>query len=117
MDYNVTYNNKTISLNQYLIKKQKINNKSIKRILTLHFQKMILFEAMKKIDNSKKLKEYDQYLNEIETELQWLWKLDYNPNFFRFWDRPKCTCPKMDNDDRYPIGYYVINSDCPLHGE
>lgn len=36
---------------------------------------------------------------------------------YHFWIRPKCTCPKLDNDDRYPYGYYVVNMTCPLHGE
>ncbi len=112
----VTYKNNTIYLNETLIKDKNVSKKNLNRIKTLHFQKMILFEAMEKIDDPNTLRKYDKYLDEIETELQYCWGFDYNPNFFKFWERPKCTCPKMDNEDMYPTRYCIINSDCPLHG-
>jgi len=116
MKYSVTYNGNTVNLNKDLIKEQNLSDDRVKRILTLHYQKMQIFEAMKKIDDADDLKKYDMYLNEIEFELQYEWGFDCNQKFFKFWERPKCTCPKMDNDDRYPTGYYITNSDCPLHG-
>ena len=53
---------------------------------------------------------------ELELLLQQNWGFPESINYHKFWNRPKCTCVKMDNDDAYPVGYYSINMHCPLHG-
>ena len=56
-------------------------------------------------------------LPSIETALQVLWGFPTDINYYRFWEVPCCICPRMDNEDSYPSGYYVINSQCWLHGD
>lgn len=51
-----------------------------------------------------------------EFALQRLWGFSEDAKYHRFWDAKGCTCPKMDNDDAYPTGYYIVNRLCPLHG-
>lgn len=51
-----------------------------------------------------------------EYKLQELWGFPKSSAYHRFWDAEGCTCPRLDNDDAYPTGYYVINETCPLHG-
>lgn len=52
----------------------------------------------------------------IQFKLQAAWGFHENARFHRFWDIPACECPVMDNNDRYPTGYYVTSGGCPLHG-
>ena len=35
--------------------------------------------------------------------------------YSRFWLDKGCTCPKMDNEDRFGTGYFIINLECPIH--
>ena len=56
-----------------------------------------------------------QSLFPIEAELQKLWKFEVNPAYYQFWGVKGCNCPKMDNRDSYPSGYYYKSSDCWLH--
>lgn len=57
-------------------------------------------------------------LKYIDKNLQMLWfkKSDKYP--YRFWLEPKCTCPKLDNQDMIsdsssPV--FIYSNDCPLH--
>lgn len=52
-----------------------------------------------------------------EAQLQKLWGFEQNPAYYKEWNIPGCTCPKMDNEERYPSGMYVVSSNCPIHGE
>lgn len=54
---------------------------------------------------------------ENERTLQQLWQFKVDDKYIKTWWYPKCTCPKMDNDDAYPTGYYYVNTSCPIHGE
>jgi hypothetical protein len=59
---------------------------------------------------------YDAWFSN-EQLLQELWNFELNDNFIRFWEAPGCICPRMDNEDNYPHGYYVTRGDCPIHGD
>lgn len=70
----------------------------------------------------KELNQYNDFLmfcnayyTLIEFELQKAWGFSQDKNFHRFWNRPGCSCPTMDNDDRYPYGSYIITGGCSLH--
>lgn len=115
--YVVKYGKKFVVLNENLIKAKNLSNKQIERIKDLHLQKMKVFEKMEKTNNSFKLREFNDNLDEIEKELQLAWGFPYNTNYFKFWERPKCSCPKMDNNDRYPSKYYIYNNNCKIHGK
>jgi len=52
----------------------------------------------------------------VQFALQRAWGFPEDKNYHRFWDIPSCDCPEMDNDDRYPTGYYVVSGKCDLHG-
>ena len=52
---------------------------------------------------------------DIQLLLQEAWGFPVDDKFHRFWDMKGCLCPKMDNNDAYPAGHYVISSDCPVH--
>ena len=86
-------------------------------IKELHTKRIGIYIEMVKTDDAKKLKEFDKECTDLEFELQDLWKFDRDVNYHRFWDRPQCACPTMDNEDSYPIGYYITNGNCLLHGD
>lgn len=94
-----------------------LSTEQIYRINKLHARRSLIFEEMRKIDDAKSLRLYDNELNILENNLQILWGFLPNQNFIRFWERPKCRCPKIDNEDNYGVGYFTIAGDCPLHSK
>lgn len=89
---------------------------NLEKIKTIHATKLDIFEAIKDETNPKILRSYALDLTECELELQKLWGFPQEIKFHRFWETPKCQCPKLDNEERYPVGYYIINQSCSLHG-
>jgi hypothetical protein len=76
----------------------------------------IIHEEIKYTEDEVLLRSFAKDLELAEFELQKLWGFPEDSKFHRFWHTPKCTCPKLDNDDNYPSGYYSINLQCKLHG-
>lgn len=60
---------------------------------------------------------YNEDWTQTQFDLQDAWGFPRDEKYHRFWDRPLCKCPKMDNDDRWPTGNYIISDDCPLNGK
>lgn len=108
------------AINETLLKKQfpklKERNKALKRIKELHYYKLELLDLMKAIDDKAQLRLLDLELNKTEGLLQNVWKFPVDSKWYKFWERPHCSCPKLDNMDAYPYGHYIANLDCPLHG-
>lgn len=103
------------TVNLKLAKERNISEENIKEIEKLHLIRKALHEAMEN-DEEKYLPYYDDELDKIEMELQKLWGFPENSNYIKFWERPRCECPQLDNEDNYPSGYYIVNENCPLHG-
>lgn len=116
--YDVYHNGEYVTtINKNLIEKLKITSSNLKLIKSLHEVKYVLHKNILNTDDSDIIKKNVEQLTDIEFQLQKAWGFKENKNYHRFWETPKCTCPKMDNDDSYPSGYYVIDSICPLHGD
>lgn len=111
----VEYDGKKVVINKRLLDLHDKWDK-LPLIKAIHMSKMVIEKMMMETDDVSCLRDLDELLTEEEFRLQNAWGFDRDIKFHRFWDRPKCKCPKMDNDDRYPTGYYVIVSNCPLHG-
>lgn len=57
-------------------------------------------------------------VEEIEFELQDLWEFGKDRNYHKYWYRLNgCTCPKMDNEDRFGTDLRSHAPDCPWHGK
>lgn len=104
------------SINKLLVERQNIDSDGLKLIKELHKIKYSVLKQMEETDDSNKLKELANNITDIENKLQKAWKFPVNSDYHRFWSVPKCECPKMDNEDRYPYGEYIINKSCPIHG-
>ena len=106
-------------LNPDLIVSQKCNN-SIPELLRLHKIKHYIYKRMHRANspiNKDNLKRYDRLLTEIEFQMQDAWGFPRSTNYHRFWERPRCLCPIMDNQDSYPTSFTYTNQDCPRHGD
>lgn len=70
-------------------------------------------------DDLKELKKWFWIWTEVNFALQRIWKFEEDDIHHQSWHLPKCTCPRVDNDEFYVsgMGYQVVHLDCPLHGE
>jgi hypothetical protein len=115
-EYTVSHKGKeVIVLNKSLLDKQNCwaNLEGIKK---LHELKLEIYDLMETTNKTNELAAYDKVLTQLEFRLQDLWGFDRNANFHRFWERPKCECPQIDNSERYGTSYSIVNMKCPLHG-
>lgn len=98
---------------QLLLRQNAIKN--VKEIVSNHQDKLKVYDLIKEEEDPKVLKIYADVLTDIEFTLQELWNFPKDIKWHRFWQTPKCTCAKMDNEDNFPTGYYYKSGDCPLH--
>lgn len=89
---------------------------NLEAIKEAHQLRLAICDMMTETEDWKELQSLAADITECEFHLQDLWKFERDEKFHRFWELPKCQCPRMDNEDSYPIGYYVTNMNCPIHG-
>lgn len=104
-----------IVVNERLLTKQNAWH-NLEKIKNVHKTKFNIFSAIRETTDPAHLRSYAQDLTLCEFELQRLWGFPEDANWHRFWETPKCMCPKMDNRMNYPEGPYIRNMGCPLHG-
>jgi hypothetical protein len=114
-DLKVKYKDRSTAINKELLDTQKCWH-NLDKIKSLHKKRLELEEKMSNETDSGLLRQYDSDYSFLEFDLQDAWLFPRDARYHRFWNRPKCTCAKMDNDDRYPTGFYVISKSCMLHG-
>jgi hypothetical protein len=107
-------------INMPLVKALSLSYENIDKLNCLHWVRSQIHKSTKlALDENRN--DAARYiagcLSDIEIELQKLWGFPEDLNYYRFWNVVGCSCPKMDNNDRYPHGYYVTNADCILHGK
>jgi len=57
-------------------------------------------------------------IEEIEFLMQRAWGFEEDAAFHTWWyQAPHCTCPPIDNAERFGSKNKVIRQDCPLHGK
>lgn len=113
--YSVFYNNDyAYTLSKSLLDKQNAWG-NLEKIIEAHQLKLCIYDLLYYTSDRKMLKSLALDLQEVEFELQALWGFEKDVKFHRFWEYPKCECPRLDNMDAYPHLQY-INNNCPLHG-
>lgn len=115
-DLTVVYKGNGCRLNARLIQRQGLTEPEVDYIKHLHMLRMEIEEYMRTAPTAYILKGFNECWMDIQRMLQDAWKFDQNDNFIRFWEVPRCSCPKMDNSDNFPLGYYITNQDCEVHG-
>lgn len=115
-DLGVLYNGQVqYYLNSALIKRQNVTDVEVEKIKQLHAQKLEFFDKMKLEENIGILKAYAKVIEQIEFELQKQWHFSQDSNYHEWYLVPKCTCPKLDNQEMRGTSYKVINNQCPIH--
>lgn len=106
-----------IWLSLYLIEKQNLTQEQVDIIKNLHIKKYKLYKQCEDIEYAKKNSlKLDKKITKVEFDLQKAWSFPQDINYHKFWNIPNCKCPKIDNEDVYPSGYYARSGNCVLHG-
>lgn len=113
-DLVIVYKGKLTVLNQNLLNKQ-LCWPNLEEIREAHWLKLMIYEMIEESDNEAEIHSLGLDLTEIEYELQRLLKFKKDSAFHRFWEYPKCSCPKLDNMYNYPYRA-IFNLSCLLHG-
>jgi hypothetical protein len=103
-------------INLKLAEKQKLSQETIKNIEKLHEEVQLILNAMKVTDDKNQLQQLSDDWHNLQFKLQKLWGFKEDINYHPWWELPKCTCPKLDNNDAWPTGFYCKIQDCPIHG-
>ena len=103
-------------LNSDLIEQQGVTEEGIKRILDLHKLKSIVFDCMLDTDDADELHYLADCVEHVEYALQEAWGFPLDRNFHYWRNVPKCSCPELDNRERYGTEYRIIDCKCPVHG-
>jgi hypothetical protein len=103
------------TLNPSFVRQQKPSEKAIKELLLTHEDRCRIFEAMENTDDPEDLKMYAEQFENLEFEQQKLWGFKPNRDHHRWFDVPKCKCPKLDNSDNMGTPYRIIAGRCPIH--
>lgn len=89
---------------------------NLEKIKLAHLDRVKLELEMEKCECKEELIRMNDIWTDLQFLLQDLWGFTKDARFHRFWDVPGCTCCKLDNEDMYPTGRYIISSDCKIHG-
>ena len=94
-------------------KERMSNNKNLDKIKNCLLEKLKIYDL---IENSDiELDKYYKKLTDIEYNLQLLYGEEEDKSFHKFWETPKCTCPKIDNLENYPSDKPFFDKKCPIH--
>ena len=103
-------------INMKLAKARNLSEQDILDIKVLHEGREYIEAVMRLVDSPATLQALFKAWTDNEYALQEKWGFARDANYHKWWYVPKCSCPKLDNDDAYPLGYYAVNMDCPVHG-
>ena len=103
-------------VNPWLVRERNISLENVVEIKNLHRIRVETFKKMEKTKSRPKLRALANEVEEIEYELQDSWGFPRDKSFHRWFEVPRCTCPKMDNADNIGVpDYNIIMGDCPIH--
>jgi len=90
----------------------------LKQIDKIFDKEKIIKKEEKCFEEKDILKKYDNELHNLEFKLQELRGFPKDSSYHISWvHQPCCTCPKMDNDERWGVESKIINDSCPIHGK
>jgi hypothetical protein len=101
--------------NTTLAKRQGVDETACKVINHLHILRDYLNDSVAYEDDADHKKAIYSLWFENEKLLQKLWNFPEDENYIKFWTFSACSCPKEDNEERFPIGNYIQHSSCPIH--
>ena len=103
-------------LNSVLVAKQGLDEAAVEVIKQLHLRRYQLETEMDSCKDRAEMRVFHIALLQNNRKLQEAWGFPVNDDYYRFWEEPHCECPRLDNEDVFPSGYYTVNLACPVHG-
>lgn len=98
-------------LNPKLVEKKKL---AVEDVAALEFLHKELDDV---VHNPHNYTDPVALIEDIEFQMQRLWKFEENRDMHTHWLRIKgCTCPEYDNMERRGTPYRVLTASCPWHG-
>jgi len=114
--YITFYNDRKMIINQELAEKRGISDETIRQIQRLHLLREALKDIMATVENQELLPGLALTLQDLDFQLQDHWGFVRDPSFHRWFDVPRCTCPKLDNEENLGRSdMAIISSNCPVH--
>lgn len=104
-------------INQTLVNRQKVSAEDVKKIVKLQTIRKYFYDFIELSDDKEEIRRLDKIITQIEFKLQKLWGFPQDSNRHRWFEVPKCSCPKWDNADSLGSDFRIINPDCILHGK
>lgn len=105
------------TINSRLVANQGLDLDTVNNINKLHRVRNCYLTLMEEVNDKQILRHFSDVITQIDFQLQSLWKFKEDSSYHRFWELPKCDCPKMDNQDVQGTGHRYINPNCTLHGD
>lgn len=114
--YEIEYNGTVIAVISavFLEHCNATNNLELIKDAFKHKHELIL--EMLKIPTQDRLIELAEEIHCIDYIIQDLYGFPMDFNYHRFWEVPQCSCPLLDNQDRWGTGSYIMAKDCKIHG-
>ena len=102
-------------LNPDLIIKQKLTKDDVKQLIILNQQKIVCYNEAEHTEDATKLRALAAECEMIEYQIQDILHFKRNKNYHRWFDFPKCTCNKLDNEQNIGSDIRFYNQCCIIH--
>ncbi len=112
----ITYKGQKVRLNHRLIVQKELTDTEVEAILALHKRRIDIEDLMMASHDVGELGILNDQWLEVQYQLQEAWKFEFNPDFVRWFDVPRCSCAKLDNAEALGTPYHIYNQECPIHG-
>lgn len=100
-----------------MIRLQKLSDDDVANINDLNSMKHNIYDIMMRIDDKQQLQHYAADIKNIDFQIQKTMKLPVDENFHRWYEVPKCDCPKDKNADLYGTSHRHYSKTCIIHGK
>ena len=99
------------------VEKDRVSNKkNLTKLKNCLKEKLKIYDIIEKSEIEDNLTQYYyKKLTDIEFNMQLLYGEEEDISMHRFWETPKCTCPKIDNLEIYPSVNPIFDNNCPIH--
>lgn len=104
-------------INQSLLRAKEIDNNTRLKIEKLQKIRCCFYDIMEVTDDKTQLRNYSNIITQINYQLQRLWGFKLDSTKHDWYNIPKCSCPKSDNNQYWGINNRIINKLCIIHGE
>lgn len=119
MSYNFSYKGfkqSEVCINLRLAEQLGLNEEIIEEIIFFQNKRYNIREKLSS-GEIEPTRDVGSTLKQIDENLQMLWFKKSNKYPYKFWLEPRCTCPKIDNQDIISdsSSIFIYSNGCPLH--